>query len=283
MSSKILLIENDPVRSSPLIQALEEAGLRVALAPSGVYALTMIERDRPDLILAPTRLEDMTTAELASIIRADTTLEGVRIVVLAPGGTVSEGQYEAVLKDSLAPGTVAQKVRTLATWNVVSHDFAPRPSASAAELSARSKAKPDRLCGSLDILNLMDLTQAFYHARKSGCLLLEGHGETAQVFFAEGEVIHASFDGLEGRAAFARALVFTEGDEETGFCFAPMSEAELAATPRSIMMTAPQLLLAIVVDLDESKQLELVRKRERWRTQKANRKKGAAVVQGLRG
>lgn len=271
MTTKILLIEADPELAYPLTQALEECDLQVSVAPSGVYALTMIERDRPDLILARTQLQDMTTAELASIIRSDSALKGVRVVALAPGGSVSEGQYEAVLKDSLPPEVVAAKVRRLATWTVVSHEFGTGSSAVA---TPRSKQKADSLFGSLDVLNLMELTQAFYHARKTGRLLLEcGEGDAA-VFFAEGEVIHASFQGLEGRAAFARALVSTEREMDTSFSFEPLSEAELAATPRTIVMTAPQLLLAIVVDLDEGKQLE--------NEQRLKLTEGAAVAQGLR-
>jgi len=245
--TKILLIEADADRAAPLIQALEECDLSVSVAPSGVYALTMIERDRPDLILARTELEDMKTSELAAIIRSDSSLRGVRVVAIAPGGSVSEGQYEAVLKDTLAPEVVAAKVCKLATWTVVSHEFGSRPPAQ-----ARSDHKADTLCGSLDVLNLMELTQAFYHARKTGRLVLECSEGEAAVYFSEGQVIHASFDDLEGRAAFARALVSTEREKDTAFCFQPLAEAALEAVPRTIVMTAPQLLLAIVVDLDEA-------------------------------
>jgi hypothetical protein len=66
-----------------LCDELTRAGLYTQHAPSGLYALTMLERERPDLIVSKEDLGDMTGHELLEIVREDGSTNDTVFVLLA--------------------------------------------------------------------------------------------------------------------------------------------------------------------------------------------------------
>ena len=66
-----------------LCDELTRAGLYTQHAPSGLYALTMLERERPDLIVSKEDLGDMTGHELLEILREDGSTNDTVFVLLA--------------------------------------------------------------------------------------------------------------------------------------------------------------------------------------------------------
>ena len=66
-----------------LCDELTRAGLYTQHAPSGLYALTMLERERPDLIVSCEDLGDMTGHELLEILREDGSINDTVFVLLA--------------------------------------------------------------------------------------------------------------------------------------------------------------------------------------------------------
>jgi CheY-like chemotaxis protein len=66
-----------------LCDELTRAGLYTQHAPSGLYALTMLERERPDLIVSCEDLGDMTGHELLEIVREDGSTNDTVFVLLA--------------------------------------------------------------------------------------------------------------------------------------------------------------------------------------------------------
>src|SRR3989442_14715962 len=93
-----LLIDPDRSSVGALQKALAEAGLTdVSAVISGSFALTMLERDRPDLIVSRARIPDIDGYELCGIVRSDPEFTGVLFVVLAeaedegPAGAFRQG------------------------------------------------------------------------------------------------------------------------------------------------------------------------------------------------
>lgn len=86
---KVLLVDADWENLVPLQKALVGGGYDVAVALSGSFALTMLERDRPDLIVSEVQIQDMDGYELCSIIRADPATRDVPFLLLTgPAGPV---------------------------------------------------------------------------------------------------------------------------------------------------------------------------------------------------
>ena len=87
--AKVLLIDADWENLVALQKALATAGYEVAVALSGSFALTMLEWDRPDIIVSLAENQDMDAYELCTIIRADPTTKDIPFLLLTgPAGLV---------------------------------------------------------------------------------------------------------------------------------------------------------------------------------------------------
>ncbi|HEV8307639.1 MAG TPA: response regulator [Methylomirabilota bacterium] len=87
--AKVLLIDADWENLVALQKALAAEGYEVAVALSGSFALTMLEWDRPDLIVSLAENQDMDAYELCSIIRADPATRQIPFLLLTgPAGPV---------------------------------------------------------------------------------------------------------------------------------------------------------------------------------------------------
>src|SRR3989442_9072294 len=115
-----LLIDPDRSSVGALQKALAEAGLTdVSAVISGSFALTMLERDRPDLIVSRARIPDIDGYELCGIVSSDPEFTGVLFVVLAdaedevPAGAFEEGGADRILVGAFSPETIVTEVRSL--------------------------------------------------------------------------------------------------------------------------------------------------------------------------
>lgn len=132
--ARILLIEPDPARAAALAAALGGGGAEVRIAPDGFYALTAIERERPDLVVAGGRVGGLGVAELAAILRSDPALAGIRLALYhdpaaPPADLNGGGLFDLVLDAAAPPGELAARLRQLAVTPVAKS--AGRPPAAA--------------------------------------------------------------------------------------------------------------------------------------------------------
>jgi hypothetical protein len=104
------------------------------------------------------------------------------------------------------------------------------------------------------VLDLMELSQAFSLASKTGQLFLDCSRGEGCIYFVLGRVIHATIRERTGREAFSEILQATLREQNLAFRFAPRELNELAAVPRSIDLTVQHLLLSFAVDFDETQE-----------------------------
>jgi hypothetical protein len=71
--------------------------------------------------------------------------------------------------------------------------------------------------GNLSQMNVIDLMQSLEMGRKSCQLTLTNEGEKCEVFFAEGQVKHATYGELVGDAAVFKVLRWTGGNFQLDF------------------------------------------------------------------
>jgi hypothetical protein len=128
------------------------------------------------------------------------------------------------------------------------------PPAAAPETPETPPRRSPDLSGSLGVLDLMELSQAFSLAGKTGQLLLDCPRGEGCVYFELGKVIHATIRDRAGREAFAEILQATLRERNIAFRFAPREQGELAAVPRTIDLTVQHLLLSLAVDFDETQE-----------------------------
>ncbi len=246
--ARILLIDPDRQRLTALKQALAAAGhTNVAAVGTGCFALTMLERDRPDLIVCRARVPDIDGFELCAIVRSDPALAGVLFLLLAapgdevPGGAL-EGGADRVLVGEFDVETIVAEVGSLL----------PRPDAPATGPPGRalSPAAARDLRGSLGVLDVADIAQAIGLGGKTGHLMLTLGDRQGLIAFERGRVVHAEFGELAGEEAFAALVAEGQRATDGSFCFVPLDRRS-PALPRTLDRNVEQLLLSAAAEIDE--------------------------------
>jgi two-component system response regulator MprA len=83
MTSKILLVEDDPNFRAVLALALELEGYLVRQAPSGQSALELLDREIPDIIISDLEMNGMDGGTLCKRTRARAQLSSIPFVILS--------------------------------------------------------------------------------------------------------------------------------------------------------------------------------------------------------
>jgi len=237
--AKLLLADPDPARAGALAQALQAADHDTTVAGSGFYALTMLERRCPDLIVTRETVGDLEAADLIAVVRSDAATCKTPIVLL--GGAVDDA--DLVLRpDTSLPVLLTGIENALAVHR---RQFVPVVKASAPPVVDTG------LRGSLDVMELPEVAQAMALGQKTGRLSLAMPAGAGLLVFETGRIIHAEYGGLTGPRAFA-ALI-TAARAGGGFCFTATGRDEVQGVTRTIEGSVDRLLLSAASDSDEGR------------------------------
>jgi two-component system, sensor histidine kinase and response regulator len=94
MSSKILVVDDQPINAQLLKRKLEGEGMTVLTAFSGHEALELVAADRPDLILLDVMMPDMDGIEVCQRLQADPETKIIPIIFIT--ARASEGKLEGL-------------------------------------------------------------------------------------------------------------------------------------------------------------------------------------------
>jgi hypothetical protein len=124
--------------------------------------------------------------------------------------------------------------------------------ASAASQAAELLAMPSgTFQGSLEVMELADLTQAIAAGGKSGRLILALPQGGGLMLFDKGRVVHAEYRNTVGEEAFGALLAACQGEGAGRFCFLPTPAGQSSGMPRTIDKTVDRLLLSSATAIDE--------------------------------
>jgi CheY-like chemotaxis protein len=271
-AAKVLLVDAREQSREALGQALRDAGYEVAMAPSGSFAVTMLEWECPDVVVSCAKVDDMDGYELFTLVRKDPTTMDTPFLLLAGrdrptalaaaeagvnmiltgdfAADVVVGRVAELVKES-AGGEAARPVRRIASvrqrkaveplWAAL-ETSGPKPPAAVSAASFQ---------GSLGVMDLAEVTQAISLGGKTGCLVVAlSVGEGAMLFEA-GRLVHASFLGKTGEDAFGALISTSQREAEASFRFNQADRTELAHLPKTISRSVDQLLLSIAAGIDE--------------------------------
>ncbi len=249
--ARLLLIDPDRGTVAALQKALAVAGLTdVSAVISGSFALTMLERDRPDLIVSRARIHDIDGYELCGIVRSDPEFTGILFVVLAdaedevPAGAFEEGGADRILVGAFSPETIVTEVRSLLAARTI-------PESESEPVPVAVEAAPEGLRGSLDVMDLAEVAQAIALGGKTGHLVLALASGEGTVVFDRGRIVHAEFGQLVGEPAFTALVVTSHRAPGGTFFFNPMEAA--TSFQRTIERSVESLLLSTAAGIDEGR------------------------------
>ena len=256
--AKVLLVDADRDNRIPLQEALAGAGYEVLLAPTGSFALTMLERERPDLIVSQAHIQDMDGFELCAIVRSDPATADTLFLVLAQWGAgipnaAARARADMVLLGNPAAASVVTWVAVLLRRGGRTDGLPGQGDAAGAGGVAGVPEEGPSLQGSLSVLDLMELTQAIGSGRKTGRLTLTLGAGPGTILFDAGRVVHAEFGERKGELAFKALVAASQEDPGGTFCFVPWEGREATEGPQTIQAGVQQLLLGFALETDEER------------------------------
>lgn len=119
---KIVIVDDDRALRDRLQQVLEKAGYQVAQAPSGLRLLSLLEVDRPDLILLDIQMSWINGFELCRAMKANATYQSIPVVFISGRSQKSD------IDNGLACGAADYFVKPLDTLRLLERvrELAPR-------------------------------------------------------------------------------------------------------------------------------------------------------------
>ncbi len=113
MTHKLLVADDEPNIVISLEYLMKREGYNVLVATDGIQALEMIQRERPALVLLDVMMPGKTGFEVCQEVRADASLDGVRILMLTAKGREND------VSKGLALGADGYMIKPFSTRELV--------------------------------------------------------------------------------------------------------------------------------------------------------------------
>jgi len=187
----ILIADDDPSTLQLLTDLLKNNGFQVTATSSGTEALRIYEQETPDIVLADLAMPEMNGMQLLGELKKyDPLVKVVIITAYSDKDTVAQafrlGALE-FLEKPLDPQLLVSKLLDLL-------------------------AREDRaLEGDLQTMSLASIIQINCEERNQAQLTLNYRGKVGDIYFNEGEVIHAEAGDFSGDEAIYSLLSWEDG------------------------------------------------------------------------
>jgi DNA-binding response OmpR family regulator len=258
--ARVLIVDADPSKLEALEAALTTAAYHVSSATSASFALTTLERDRPDLIVSGSRTQDIDGVEFCSIVRSDPATHDIPFLLLSGPSrptpwAVAQAGVDMLLAGDFVVSAVLDRISKLLRHiaPLAEPGVPPPPPIPPRVTVAHAEAGTRTFEGSFGVLDLTEVTQAIALGGKTGRLSLELEAGEGSLLFDSGRVVHAEFASRTGESAFAAMVSAAQSNPEGTFRFKPAAELPAGFGPRTIQKSVDQLLLSIASEIDEGR------------------------------
>jgi CheY-like chemotaxis protein len=205
---KLLLVDDNPMVLGMLQQALSSLA-KVTSASDTADALLKAVDDPPDLVVCDYRMPGMDGRQLIEKLKSRPGTANFSAVLMASKGDIAERLSQQDAADDYLEKPFFLKDATRRIKRLIDR--------IALEKMAKTAPSDGVVRGNLSQMNVIDLMQSLEMGRKSCQLTLTNEGEKCEVFFAEGQVKHATFGALVGDAAVFKVLRWTGGNFQLDF------------------------------------------------------------------
>src|SRR5436305_1600661 len=205
---KLLLVDDNPMVLAMLQQALSSVA-KVTTATDTADALLKAVDDAPDLLVCDYRMPGMDGRQLVEKLKSRPATANFSTVLMASKADIAERLSPQDAADDYLEKPFFLKDATRRVKRMIDR--------ISLEKMAKTAPSDGVVRGSLAQMNVIDLMQSLEMGRKSCQLLLSNEGEQCEVFFAEGQVKHATYGSLVGDAAVFKVLRWTGGNFQLNF------------------------------------------------------------------
>ena len=207
-SVKLLLVDDNPMVLGMLQQAFASLA-QVTAATDAADALLKAVDDPPDLVVCDYRMPGMDGRELVEKLKSRTATANFSTVLMASKSDIDEKLLQQEVADDYLEKPFFLKDATRRVKRLVDR--------IALEKMAKTAPSDGVVRGNLAQMNVIDLMQSLEMGRKSCQLILTKAADKCEVFFTEGQVVHATYGALAGDPAVFKVLRWTSGNFELNF------------------------------------------------------------------
>lgn len=205
---KVLLVDDNPMVLGMLQQSLSTLA-QVKTANDGPDALLKAVDDPPDILISDFRMPGMDGHQLIEKLKSRPSTAGVAVILLATKSDISERMTAQEQVDDYVEKPFFLKEATHRIKKVIDK--------IALEKMAKSTSGDGILRGSLTQMNVIDLVQSLEMGRKSCLLTLTNEQDRCEMYFKDGQVIHATYGAMKGDEAVFKVLRWTKGNFQVNF------------------------------------------------------------------
>jgi len=229
---KVLLVDDNPMVLGMLQHALASMA-EVKTASDGPDALLKAVDDPPDLLVSDYRMPGMDGRQLMEKLKSRTSTAGIAIILLATKSDITERLSAQDPVDDYLEKPFFLKEATHRIKKVIDK--------IALEKMAKSVSSDGIVRGNLSQMNVIDLVQSLEMGRKSCLLTLKNEQDRCQMYFREGQVMHATYGELSGNEAVFKVLRWTGGNFQIDF-EAKTAEETTTLNTQGLLMEGLRLL-----------------------------------------
>lgn len=214
---KILVVDPSSERTPTLLASLEHSDFETTAAEGCLHALTMLEWQRPDLILVHSEVKDMSPADFCRTVRQDPLFNKVPAALI--GSADGQDAFDLVLEAGDADRVTTQVCELL--WRGL-EVASTKPPATDEDTTLDQDLR--RKIASLE------------QATSTGLLHVEsaGHLDPHFLLFDHGQLVHAELGRLHGPMALDRILIDADRATSMKYRFEELPRWKITAYPRSI-------------------------------------------------
>jgi CheY-like chemotaxis protein len=234
---KVLLVDDNPMILQMLRQALAQF-CSVTTLTDGADALLKAIDDKPDLIISDCTMETMDGKQLLQKLKSRSATAHIPVILMA-------GKAEITEKLKPLQDTVEDFIEKPFFLKEAAARVKKVVDKIALEKMAKEAPGESVLRGSLAQMNVLDLLQSLDMGHKTCSLMLTSNGDKCELFFAEGQINHATYGDIRGDQAVYKVLSWTGGNFEIDFSGSSREQSTTHST-QGLLMEGLRLL-------DESK------------------------------
>ncbi|HSO00671.1 MAG TPA: HD domain-containing phosphohydrolase, partial [Candidatus Nanopelagicales bacterium] len=218
-----LIVDPDPEETTVLELRLIEQGFDVYIARTAAQARRELESREIEIVVSEVDLEepDAGLAFRSEALKVGFGRDKAWVILTSKTDRQTAQRAFDLGVDDIASKPVTADIFAVRLRQIIERKAANKPGKG--------------VNGSLSEMGLPDMVQILWHGRRTCALKIQTSTGPGEIHFADGQIIHALYGGLQGEDAFYKMLTLNEGDFRLDPNFTPGART-ITSSPEGLLL-----------------------------------------------